>query len=67
LANYKKGRQVDSVKFLRSQALYRPGQEGQEREWCRQMNAAADEIEKLRIELYMRTRSLEEEMKQKHQ
>lgn len=42
---------MDSVEFLRKQSLYRPGQEGDEREWCRQMNAAADEIEKLRSAL----------------
>ncbi len=41
----------DLVKFLRDQSLYKPGQEGQEREWCRQMNAAADRIEILEREL----------------
>ncbi len=39
---------MDSVEFLRQRSLYRPGQEGDEREWKRQMNEAADEIERLR-------------------
>lgn len=42
---------VDSVEFLRKQAYYRPGQEGQEREWRKQINAAADEIEYLREQI----------------
>ena len=44
-------KKFDAVEFLRKQSLYRHGQEGEERDWKNNMNAAADEIERLRSAL----------------